>query len=307
MPRYGSIDIGSNSVLLLVAEQAPDGGLRTVDDRTTTTRLSEGLAGSGVLSDAAMARTRDVVVDYVAAARAAGAEAIVAGGTAPLRMASNAKDFVDAVQAACGLHVETLSGEEEAALTFAAARASFPPETERVLVADIGGASTELVPAVAGRAVGRSSLPIGAVRLTERFLATDPPTPTERDALAAHAEALLRPALAAPSAELVVGGGGTLTTMAAVHHSLDPYAAEVVEGTRLTREDVAVQVARYAARTVAARREIVGLAPARADVILAGALVAQAILAASGASTLLVTARGVRHGLWLREFSERSR
>ena len=302
MRRFATIDIGSNSVLLLVAEPAPGGGLLTVDDRTTTTRLSEGLAASGVLSGPAMARTRDVVVDYVAAARAAGVEAIVAGGTAPLRMAENALDFVDGVEQACGVRVETLSGEDEAALTFAAARESFPPEAERVLVVDIGGASTELVPAVGGRALSRTSLPLGAVRLTERFLAGDPATAAERAALTAHAETLLKPALAASPAEVVVGGGGTLTTMAAVFHGLDPYDAAVVEGTRLSLADVAAQVADYGARAVASRRAIVGLAPSRADVILAGAAIAAAVLAASGAPTLVVTARGVRHGLWLREF-----
>jgi len=286
--RIATIDIGTNSVLLLVAEPAPGAaGPRVLADLAEITRLGEGLGASGALAPAAVERTLAAVRAQVAAARAAGAERVVAVGTQALREARNAEAFLVPAEAALGSPVEIVSGEREAELARRAVMESFPQLGEATLM-DIGGGSTEFVVVRGGRVAFVASTRLGSVRLTERF----------GDDRAGIEAAVADAVRAVPFAGELVGIAGTVTTLAAVARGVEPYDAERVHGVRLGMDEVTEVIGRLAALPLEERRRVPGLQPKRADVIVAGMLIALGAMRAAGAPTLLVSDRGVRWGRW---------
>ena len=317
MARYAAIDVGSNSVLLLVAERGPDGFV-TVDERAELTRLGDGLQRSGRLSDLALERT---VVALRGMVRAAldehGAVAVAAVGTEALRSAVNGQDLVRRVARETGVTIQVLGGEEEARLSYVAVRSGLRLGDAAVAIFDVGGGSTELVLGARGGMELRRSLGLGGLTLTERFLRSDPVASEELERLRAHLEVALRqvdpggPARrlvgsGGPARRLVgsggparrlVGMGGAVTTLAAVEMALDPYDPDRVHGSVLSLEQVTRLAAVFAARTVAGRRELTGLHPKRADTILCGAEIVAAVMRRMGAEALTVSDRGLRHGV----------
>jgi exopolyphosphatase/guanosine-5'-triphosphate,3'-diphosphate pyrophosphatase len=300
--RYAVIDIGTNSVKFHLAERRADGVWHTVIDRAELTRLGQGLAQTGRLDAAASGRTIDAIADMTAEARRDGAVAIAAVGTAGLRLASNSAAFVAAARDRCGVEVEILSGEEEARLGFTAATSGLAVDPGSLVVFDTGGGSTELTFGRKGHADERFSLDIGAVSVTERYglggVVSETVLATALDAIAA-AFASLR-GRGRPDA--VVAIGGTATNLAAVKHELATYDPEVVHGTVLDRVEIDRQIELYRTRTVEERREIVGLQPKRADIILAGACIVRTVIETLGRESLTVSERGLRHGLLIERF-----
>jgi exopolyphosphatase/guanosine-5'-triphosphate,3'-diphosphate pyrophosphatase len=289
VPRFATIDVGSNSVLLHLAERQADGSLVALDDRAELTRLADGLDRSGRFADEAMDRTVQTLAEFVQLARQRGAAQIVAVGTAALRTAANATVLLERVQRGLGLAIEVISGEEEARLSFVAVQASLPLE-RRVVVCDIGGGSTELIFGSASEIDSRTSLPLGALTLTERFLPSDPVPAEELRRLRAAAEgALAAVSVSSGAGAQLVGMGGAVTTLAAVELGLEPYDPERVHGL-------------YLGLTVAQRRALAGLHPRRADTILAGAAIARAVMAWLGLDRITVCDRGIRHGLLVDRF-----
>jgi exopolyphosphatase/guanosine-5'-triphosphate,3'-diphosphate pyrophosphatase len=295
--RYAVIDVGTNSVNFHLGERAADGTWRTVVDRAEITRLGDGAGEDGRLQANAIERTADVVTEMVEEARRAGVLAVAAVGTAALRAAPNASDFVDAVRTRSGLEVEIVSGEEEARLAYLAATSSLPVAGGSLLVFDTGGGSSQFTFGRDRHIQEQFSVPVGAVRYTERYgLAQAVGEDVLKEALGAIDQDLAAlEGRAAPDA--LIGMGGALTNMAAVKHELATYDPDVVQGTVLDRAEIDRQLELYRTRGADERRTIVGLQKGRAEVILAGACIVRTVLAKLSVDALTVSDRGLRHGL----------
>ena len=298
--NLATVDIGTNTTLLLVASVSSDGTLELVEERAEITRLGRGIGVGGTLGEEGIARTLAALREYAAVARRHRAK-LAAIGTEALRRAPNAAAFLDPAGEILGTPIEVIDGAREAALTFRAVADAFPGALAGTLtVVDIGGGSTEIVIATGGAVVFNVSLPLGSVRLTERFIHHDPPRPDEIAAITAAVDAALAkvpfPASGSTPATLV-GVAGTVTSLAAMAEALVSYDSARVHGYRLSQEALDEQIARLRVGTQAARERIVGLDPRRADVILAGALILHRIAAAAGAADVQVSDRGIRWGL----------
>jgi len=288
-----AIDVGTNSVLLLVAERRA-GAVVAVEERAEITRLGKDVDDEGDLRPDAIERTVSVLRDYAARAKELRATRIVAVATSAARDAGNGEDFLSAATEALGTRPDIVSGRREADLTFRGALMGLEPQGP-VAVFDVGGGSTELIVRV-GPLIDAASLNIGAVRLTERFIRHDPPLPEELSALRAFVATALGGGPSLRDRPLV-GVAGTVTTLAAISHELEPYRPGALHGTILASNTVTELVARLASLPVEARRAVPGLAPKRADVIVAGAIIVEQVCAHGRAERLLVSERGVRWGL----------
>jgi exopolyphosphatase / guanosine-5'-triphosphate,3'-diphosphate pyrophosphatase len=300
--RFAVIDVGTNSVKLHVGERHAGDAWRTIVDRAEVTRLGEGLRESETIQPEPMRRTVEAIVAMVGEARRAGAAEIAAVATAGMRIATNREELVVAVRERCGVGVEVISGEQEARLAYLAATAELDVGKGCLAVFDTGGGSTEFTFGRARRVEERFSVDVGAAPLAERFGLAGP-----------VAEEQLQAAFDAIGGELnrldgrrppskLVGLGGALTNLAAVSHRLTRYDPDVVHGTVLDRAEVDRQIDLYRRRTADQRRQIVGLQPKRAEVILAGACVVRTVLEKLGCDELTVSDRGLRHGLILERF-----
>ena len=300
------IDVGTNSVKLHVGERHTGGAWRTVADRAEVTRLGEGLDEAGTLQPEPLRRTADAIVRMVAESRAAGAAEIAAVATAGMRQAANSTELVEAVRERCGVGIEVISGEEEARLAYLAATSELDVGQGLLVVFDTGGGSSEFTFGRAGKVEDRFSVDVGAARYTDRLgldgVVSDDGLAQALDAIAgdlARLDGRPRPAA-------LVGMGGALTNLAAVRHGLATYDAGVVQGTVLDRTEVERQIDLYRTRTADERREVVGLQPARAEVILAGACIVRTVLEKLRCDELTVSDRGLRHGLIVERFGAAS-
>jgi exopolyphosphatase / guanosine-5'-triphosphate,3'-diphosphate pyrophosphatase len=298
--NLATLDIGTNTTLLLVARVLATGALERVDERAEITRLGRGIGTGGALGSEGIARTLGALREFAAIARRHEAP-IAAVGTEALRRAPNAAAFLEPAAEILGVTVEVIDGAREAALTFRAVAEAFPEVLAGALVVvDIGGGSTEIVIATRGTVKFNVSLPLGSVRLTERFIRHDPPRPDEIAALTAAIDAaLVGVPFPVPISTPItlVGVAGTVTSLAAMAEALVSYDPARVHGYRISQAALAEQVARLRVGTQAARERIVGLDPRRADVILAGALILQRIAAAAAVAEVRVSDRGIRWGL----------
>jgi exopolyphosphatase/guanosine-5'-triphosphate,3'-diphosphate pyrophosphatase len=301
--RYAVLDIGTNSVKLHIGERSADGAWRAVADRAEVTRLGEGLGEGGRLAPEAIERTVDAIAAMVDEARREGVLAIAAVGTAGLRIASNSAEFVDTVRDRCEITVEVISGEEEARLAYLAATASLGLERGSLVVFDTGGGSSQFTFGHGSSVEDRFSVNVGAARFTERFgldrAVSDDVIATVLEAIGSDLARL--DGRTAPDA--VVGLGGAVTNIAAVSHGLATYDPDVVQGTVLDRAEIDRQIELYRKHDAVERREIVGLQPNRAEVILAGSCIVRTVLAKLDAETLTVSDRGLRHGVLVERFS----
>lgn len=306
--RVAAIDIGTNCVLLLVAEAERNRGdaLRPLLERATVTRLGEGVDRNRRLLDTACERTLTCLADYAADLRKLGVTQLVAVGTSAMRDAAGGEEFVARAKAVLGVAPRVIDGAEEARLTFAGALSGLPP-TGPVTVFDIGGGSTEIVLGSRGaqqRSIAQAvSLNIGSVRLFERHVTGDPPSVASmalverdiQDALQSAPEASR--SLGVGAEATLVGVAGTVTQLAALELELARYDSSRVHGFTLTRSAVERLATRLASLDLAQRRALPGMEPARADVIVVGSAIARAVLQWSGATELVVSDRGVRWGL----------
>lgn len=299
--RVATIDIGTNTVLLLVAEQRGDGTLVAVEEHATITRLGEGVDKTRTLSPAAIARTNECLDRYAEIVSRTSAERVAVVGTSAMRDAGGGDEVRSHVRQRFGVEARTISGDEEARLTFRGALSGIPEARtgRNVCVFDIGGGSTEVVHGDRETATiaYAHSFDVGSVRLTERHVRTDPPTDTE---LAAVRETARTAFAAVPELTLEappVGIAGTMTTLAAVSMAMERYDGAKVHGASMSIEELRAVVDRLARTPFEQRKAIAGLEPKRADVIVAGGLVALAFLERVHAPAVTVSDRGVRWGL----------
>jgi exopolyphosphatase/guanosine-5'-triphosphate,3'-diphosphate pyrophosphatase len=281
--RVGVVDLGTNSTRLLVAE-VDDGHVEEVARHTQITRLGEGVDERRKLLPLPIARVRNVLADYRRELEELGAERVLAIGTSAIRDAENGEAFLGEVEWSYGFATRLLSGSDEAQLTRRGV-ANGRELRDDTLVLDVGGGSTELI-----TARERTSLDVGSVRLTERHLHSDPPTDEELEA-AARA---VRDELPSLEPDGAIGVAGTITTLAALE--LGGYDPQRVHGYRLSREGVGAQLDRLASLPLAKRRELAGLEPERAPVIVAGAVIVREVLDRYGLSGLEVSERDILHG-----------
>ncbi|MCK6544893.1 Ppx/GppA family phosphatase [Myxococcota bacterium] len=303
MTIVAALDLGSNTLKLTVADVARDGSLIVLGERAEITRVGQGLDRTKRVDDEAAARTLKGLGELVAFARALGATQIACVGTAGLRGATNAADFLGRVKAELDLDVEIIDGLREAELSFAAPAKSYGPGV--IVVVDLGGRSTELVvghtASVGSPAVidAKISLEIGSVRLTERFLPSDPPTDAELATLDAYLGEVLRTAPPAPAGARLVGVSGTIMSLMGVQLGLDDMGETVErgEGAVLTLANVRAAYEDLRRKTAKARIRGTVIPEGRADVIVAGAAIAAAIAERYGVDGMLASNRGVRYGL----------
>jgi exopolyphosphatase/guanosine-5'-triphosphate,3'-diphosphate pyrophosphatase len=295
--RLGVIDIGTNTLLLLIAERCADGQVRAITDVCRFGRLGQGLDASKHLHPDAIARSLVICREYRALLDHHHVARTRIIATQAMREAENASEFVGPAASLLGANVETIDGGREAELAYLAQVHGLPAlRGQPFVVADVGGGSTELVVSDGTRVVSAVSVPIGAVRLAERHLIHDPPTADEIAALMADIDQHLAP-LTLPSGATLVASAGTATNLAAADLALERYDSERVHGHAMAPAAVTKLTDRLLAATVAARREIVGIEAQRADVIPAGAAIFARLLARLGAPRMVVSDRGIRWGL----------
>ncbi|MCR4439530.1 MAG: Ppx/GppA family phosphatase [bacterium] len=298
-----AIDIGTNSLLLLVAEVAEGSIGRVLVEDECITRLGRGLQKAGALEPRAIEETVAAVCGFVAKAREMGAEQIRLAATSAARDAANAAELAAELKRSTGLPLRVLAGDEEAELTFLGVTSTDLPGDRLLRVVDVGGGSTEFIQGCGKRILRKRSLEVGHLRLSERFLADDPPRACEVTELkeCVRQEVLEAGIEGRQAGEELVGVGGTITTLAAIDQRLASYEAARIEGHVLSVERVRALRQQLQELPLAARVRVVGLAPARAPVIVAGAAIFEALMSALDFDALQVTTRGLRHGLLVAE------
>jgi exopolyphosphatase / guanosine-5'-triphosphate,3'-diphosphate pyrophosphatase len=307
--RVAVVDIGTNSTRLLIAEVEPaEGTLEELLRRSQVTRLGDGVDAAGRLSEAASERVFRTLAEYRREIDGHDCAANLAVLTSAVREAANGEDFAERVRADYGLDAQVLAGEEEAQLTFLGAM-SGRAEGERAgaetptVVIDIGGGSTEFIVGIGHTAGFHVSLPVGVVRMSERHIHTDPPTPAELQSLALDTRAVFMEGLPAGERAPVEHGiavGGTATSAAAIDQALDPYDRARVHGYQLLLATIELLLARMADMTEAQRRTVVGLDPDRAPTIVAGMVVLSEALRAFELDQVEVSEHDILHGGALR-------
>jgi exopolyphosphatase / guanosine-5'-triphosphate,3'-diphosphate pyrophosphatase len=271
--RAAVVDIGTNSTRLLIADIDPDGSATDLLRQSRVTRLGAGVDSHGGLSPEAIERTCSVLADYRELIDRYRCEANLAVLTSAVRDASNGASFTERVRRDYRLDARTLSGDEEAQLTFLGAMSDREPYPEPTVVIDIGGGSTEFVVGRQHTAGFHVSLQAGVVRMSERHIHSDPPAPTELQSLALDTRTIFLEGLPPEERSPVTSGiavAGTATSAAAIDQELDPYDPALVHRYPLLLATVELLLARLAEMTEAQRRQVVGLHPDRAPTIIAG-------------------------------------
>lgn len=293
------IDVGTNSVKLLVADVA-DGNVFPLHEESEQTRLGKGLYETGMLSPDAIADTAAVVGQFRTTAEIWGSGSLRVVATSAAREALNRGELLLALEEAGGRPVEVLSGEEEAILAFQGVATDGRIAAERLLVMDLGGGSTEFILGSQGNREFAQSYPLGVVRLLEAVRPADPPTGADRARCRQMLEKLLAgqiaPALATHLAKpaLLVGSGGTTTILAKIELGMDGFDRDTIENLVLARPDVDRLADRLWNFSLAERRQIAGLPPKRADVILAGVAICSMVMHSLKFDSLRVSTRGLR-------------
>lgn len=299
--RFAGLDLGTNTFLLLIAEVSAN-SLTPLFEKETVVRLGKGVDAEGNINAEAMQRGLTCLREYATHAREHGCEKILAVGTSALRDAKNREAFLSVIKQETGIAVNVISGETEARLTYRGALSNKRDLREPLAIIDIGGGSTEVVLGTHEHISSARSADIGSVRLTERLLKHDPVQAAEVQAFREHAEQVMRATW--PLSELknvasMIGTAGTITTLAAMAQGLTQYEPERIDRFVLSLTKLNEIVATLTRLPIAERKKLAGLNPARADVILAGALLLETFMRVYGFDHIVVSNRGLRHGVVL--------
>lgn len=306
--RYAAIDIGTVTCRLLVADVAADGVLSEIHRDYAICNLGAGVDKTGLLAPDAIERVAAAVgrfaqvLDNLQKPNASGPIPVRAVATSASRDAENAAEF-QARLAQLGVTPEVIPGEEEAALSFAGATSAFPGE--KAVVADIGGGSTEVIAGLAGSAPAHArSFNIGCRRVTERYLSQDPPAAVQLQDAARWIAGEMAPYLGSLRDEGWLDGrliavAGTATSVISMRERMEVYDSARVHGAIATRDDVDELLSRLAAQTLEQRQRVTGLDPGRAPVIVAGLLILQQLMDATGFESFTASERDILHGIIL--------
>jgi len=299
---YAAIDVGTNTIRLLVAEAVSADRFTILHQEQTIARLGEGLMPSRLLQDAPRRRSLTILKRFAEVTRRFKALHVAAVATSAVREASNREEFVAAVLRESGLSIQVIDGSEEARLTLLGVRHGLRLGSSRVLVMDIGGGSTEFILAKGEVIEAIVSTGLGVVKLTEAHLKSDPPTPGELQAIervVADRMDRLRAELPDLEGTVLIGTAGTPTTLAAIDLGLTVYTPDRVDGYRLSVARTRQLLHALATKPLAERSKIPLLEPGRADLIVAGATLAVTVMGMLGYDEFMVSDSGLREGVLL--------
>ncbi len=296
--RLAAIDIGTNSVKLIVADLEDKQIKNVLIDMPVITRLGQDVNKTSEILPEAMARTLDVIKDFKNRAKALGAVDISVIATSAMRDAKNSTVFSQMVSEQTGLDLHIASGEEEAELTFLGSCSDSDLLERNVLLVDVGGGSTEFIIGQNGNINDGFSINIGCVRLTEEFIHSDPVDSADLQKIIQKSISMLYPKLSSipPEMREIVGVGGTITSLAAVYQYMEGYSNIDVHKFILTKEQIVRLLTHLRRMTLEERRKVQGLQPERADVIVAGAAIFSTIMEIMKAQGIMVSSRGLRYG-----------
>lgn len=300
--RVAAIDVGTNSIRLLVAEVlAGTNDLHTLARAGEPCRLGRGLDQSGRISEEMAERAAQVTGEFARRARGLGARHIVLGATAALRSAANGAEVAERISARCGVQPRILTGDDEARLVYRAVVAGLGSRTRRApcIVFDLGGGSTEVISGVGLEAGRWVSLPFGAVTLTERFLPSDPPTDGQVDELRASVREQIMQNCASlpPSTPLLAGVGGTVTLLGMLDRGLSSYEPSALEGWTIPLDRLRAAVRRLRSATHEERMALPAMGEGRADIVIAGALAVELLADRFPSPGLVCSTQGLRYAL----------
>jgi exopolyphosphatase/guanosine-5'-triphosphate,3'-diphosphate pyrophosphatase len=305
--RIAALDVGSNTVLMLVAECSAGTRPTVLADLARITRLGRGVDAKGYLDPSSADLTLATIVEFTAEAKRLGADRILGVATAALRDAADGSDFLRQVWNRTGLSLEIITGHAEAELSYLATQKSLEiTPSEKFLIVDIGGGSTELIRAGLGETLTLVSLQLGSVRLTERIVYHDPPSVSEAESLRELVDHSLRQLGWNYEPRKMVGIAGTVATLCAIQLGLTHYKSEIVQGATLAARDVRNLVRLLGSIPLAQRQQLPGMDVGRADVLFAGAVILERIMNHFGCEKVIVSDQGVRWGLVWRELESHS-
>lgn len=302
----GAVDIGTNSVRLLICRKhdsgAQDGAFEDILRLVEVTRLGEGVNSTRTIKPEAMERTLETLGRYKELMERHGVEKVRVVSTSAMRDAKNSADFIALTKERLGLDIEVISGKEEGQLTFAGALGpdSLVPPDLPVVVIDVGGGSTEFIYGVEGELFGATSIDIGSVRLSELLFKHDPPLAGEIENVRDMIEEMAAPLLGviasfSPSAAVAVAG--TATQLAALKLELEPYDPKIVHGSRISRRELRALIDKLAVLNIEERKALKGMHPQRADVIVAGALILDEALSAINVDEMSISEHDILDGI----------
>ncbi len=292
------MDIGTNSIPYIIAELNSKGGFLVLDEGAPITKLGDKVRQKGIIQSAGINRTIDAINLIVDKAGKAGVKKVFCSGTQVFRTAKNSSEVIRDIYKNCGLIVEILSGEEEARLAYLAQLAVSKKPSEEISVIDIGGGSTEFIYGIGEKVRYSVSLPLGAINITQEFFKNDPIMEDEyKTAEDFVREELEKVDVPVKSCEFTAIAG-TATTLAAMKHKLKEYNSNKINGTDYSKTELMDTISILKSMTVCCRKDIAGLEPERADIILAGCLIISSILEIFSKEKFKISSYGVRHGLF---------
>jgi exopolyphosphatase / guanosine-5'-triphosphate,3'-diphosphate pyrophosphatase len=300
--RIASIDIGTNTILLLVAEVNAKGISNVLCDQQIIARLGKGVDSDRMINRETFLRAESFLNDYRKTCKELQVDKIVAVGTSALRDAKNSNEFCRYIAERTGLDIEIISGDEEARWTYRGGISDFAEEGDHFCVIDIGGGSTEIITGTSDRILSKVSINIGSVRITERFLQDSPPVSGSlqsakefiRSELSAHS-------LQTTSSPLFIGVAGTVTTLAALDLQLPQFNAERINRHFLSRNAIEKIFDELKGKTIEQIIQYPQISSGRADILLAGIMILQGCMDAFGFDTIGVSVKGLRYGTLYRE------
>lgn len=302
--RLTTIDIGTNTILMLVADISTDGRISPLHDAQVIARLGKGVDANRRITPETFRRVLGCLRDYKQISEAFHSQKILAGGTSALRDASNRKEFIDTVRQELGLEISILSGEEEADLTYQGAVSEFldPDSDQSLAVLDIGGGSTELTIGKGTKVLQMSSLDLGSVRLTERTPLLNPPSaPALAQAIGEIRNWISKFPQLSPHTRLI-GVAGTVTTLAAIDLGLEKYDPLRVSGHFLSLNAIErISKLLNTCSISQMEKDFPQVQPGRSDIIVAGVLILIESLRRFGVEGITVSDRGLRYGMALKE------
>ncbi len=301
--KYASIDIGTNTALLLIGELKNDSVFWELLDTSTITKLGEGLKETGYLSSEAMDRTIYALDRYMEIIKQKNVERLICVGTSALREAKNSHEFLKKVKDSMGIMVEIISEEKEAYLTYLSVIKDKKLQVDRCIIADIGGGSTEIIKGNKEGFVDFISLPIGSIKLTEMFIKNDPPLLEEMEKAIGYIKGILDTSFDGKGCSFV-GTGGTITNVAAILKGMHEYKKDLIHGTKISKDEIERLKQRLASLSIEKRRAIIGLEKGREDIILQGIVFLCEIMDYFDFKDIIVSAYGVRYGIIFEEIGK---
>jgi exopolyphosphatase / guanosine-5'-triphosphate,3'-diphosphate pyrophosphatase len=303
MKKIASIDIGSNTVRLLILQSDGDGKFETLTSRRVITRLGEGMDIYGKLMEPRMAATFSALSGFRQDCADQGNPPLFAVATSAVREASNGHEFVRLAREKTGIEIEIISWEEEARLTLEGVFWKIPHNNRRILTLDIGGGSTEFILSEGKKIAGFCSSSLGVVRLTEKFIHQHPIDNTEYTNLTTHLRnklQVVKEKLSAFMPQVFIGTAGTVTTLAALKDNIYPYDPEKIHGALLSRQDINTLNQDLKAKSINERLALKALEPGREDLIIAGTAIVLETMQTFQGDPLLVSEYSLREGIILK-------